>query len=118
MHLARGVLYWNIFQGQLVQGRAILQVPRDAPGQRSIILEYFSRPTGTRQSNTAGTTGCTWPEEYYIGIFFKANWYKAEQYCRYHGMHLARGVLYWNIFQGQLVQGRAILQVPRDAPGQ
>jgi len=28
-------------------------------------------------------------KEYYIGIFFKANWYKAEQYCRYHGMHLA-----------------------------
>merc|ERR1711902_467583 len=28
-------------------------------------------------------------KECYIGIFFKANWYKAEQYCRYHGMHLA-----------------------------
>jgi len=28
-------------------------------------------------------------KEYYIGIFFKANWYKAEQYCRFHGMHLA-----------------------------
>jgi len=28
-------------------------------------------------------------KKYYIGLFFKANWYKAEQYCRYHGMHLA-----------------------------
>jgi len=28
-------------------------------------------------------------KKYYLGIFFKANWYKAEQYCRYHGMHLA-----------------------------
>jgi len=28
-------------------------------------------------------------KEYYIGIFFKANWYKAEQYCRFHNMHLA-----------------------------
>jgi len=28
-------------------------------------------------------------KEYYIGIFFKANWYKAEQYCRFHDMHLA-----------------------------
>jgi len=25
----------------------------------------------------------------YLGIFFKANWYKSAQYCRYHGMHLA-----------------------------
>ena len=22
-------------------------------------------------------------------MLFQANWYKAEQYCRYHGMHLA-----------------------------
>jgi len=28
-------------------------------------------------------------KEYYIGIFFKANWYKAEQFCRFHNMHLA-----------------------------
>merc|ERR1712203_776925 len=28
-------------------------------------------------------------KKYYLGIFFKANWYKAEQYCRVHGMHLA-----------------------------
>jgi len=28
-------------------------------------------------------------KKYYLGIFFKANWYKANQYCRFHGMHLA-----------------------------
>merc|ERR1719356_571984 len=28
-------------------------------------------------------------KKYYIGLFFEANWYKAEQYCRFHGMHLA-----------------------------
>jgi len=28
-------------------------------------------------------------KNYYIGHFFKANWYKASQYCRYHGLQLA-----------------------------
>ncbi|XP_044737509.1 uncharacterized protein LOC123299247 isoform X2 [Chrysoperla carnea] len=28
-------------------------------------------------------------KRYYLGIFFKANWFRANQYCRYHGMHLA-----------------------------
>ncbi|XP_039283651.1 mannose-binding protein C-like [Nilaparvata lugens] len=28
-------------------------------------------------------------KRYYLGIFFRANWYRAAQYCRYHGMHLA-----------------------------
>ncbi|XP_045525361.1 C-type lectin domain family 4 member F-like isoform X2 [Pieris brassicae] len=28
-------------------------------------------------------------KRYYLGIFFKANWFKAQQYCRFHGMHLA-----------------------------
>jgi len=28
-------------------------------------------------------------KQYYLGIFFKANWFKAEQYCRMHGMYLA-----------------------------
>lgn len=26
---------------------------------------------------------------YYIETFFKANWYRAGQFCRYHNMHLA-----------------------------
>merc|ERR1712242_679879 len=28
-------------------------------------------------------------KRYYLGIFFKANWAKSAQYCRYHGLHLA-----------------------------
>merc|ERR1712001_636165 len=28
-------------------------------------------------------------KSYYLGIFFKANWARSAQYCRYHGMHLA-----------------------------
>jgi len=28
-------------------------------------------------------------KRYYLGIFFRANWFRASQYCRYHGMHLA-----------------------------
>jgi len=28
-------------------------------------------------------------KKYYIGLFFKANWFKAKQFCRYHGLHLA-----------------------------
>ncbi|XP_030749953.1 mannose-binding protein C-like [Sitophilus oryzae] len=28
-------------------------------------------------------------KRYYLGIFFKANYFKATQYCRFHGMHLA-----------------------------
>ncbi|KAJ2943657.1 hypothetical protein O0L34_g16769 [Tuta absoluta] len=31
----------------------------------------------------------TGEKRYYLGIFFKANWFKAQQYCRFHGMHLA-----------------------------
>ncbi|XP_046396795.1 C-type lectin 37Db isoform X2 [Ischnura elegans] len=28
-------------------------------------------------------------KRYYLGIFFKANWYKANRFCRFHGMQLA-----------------------------
>merc|ERR1711936_35096 len=40
----------------------------------------------TRFSMPLATLG---EKKYYLGIFFKANWYKAEQYCRFHGMPLA-----------------------------
>ncbi|XP_059089711.1 mannose-binding protein C-like isoform X3 [Tigriopus californicus] len=60
----------------------------------------------TRKSSSSGCTNCipeatglpnrwTMPlttlgsKQYYLGVFFKANWYKAQQYCRFHGMHLA-----------------------------
>lgn len=28
-------------------------------------------------------------KKYYLGMFFKANWFRSAQYCRFHGMHLA-----------------------------
>lgn len=28
-------------------------------------------------------------KRYYLGIFFKANYFRATQYCRFHGMHLS-----------------------------
>ncbi|XP_055707233.1 C-type mannose receptor 2 isoform X1 [Phlebotomus papatasi] len=28
-------------------------------------------------------------KRYYLGVFFRANWFRAAQYCRFHGMHLA-----------------------------
>jgi hypothetical protein len=49
---------------------------------------------GSSGSSGSGTSRWTMPlqrlgkKQYYLGIFFKANWYKAEQYCRFHGMHL------------------------------
>jgi len=43
-------------------------------------------PTKTRFSMPLTTLGI---KKYYLGIFFKANWSRAAQYCRYHGMHLA-----------------------------
>jgi len=53
------------------------------------------RGEGSDDSTGSGTSRWTMPlqrlgkKQYYLGIFFKANWYKAEQYCRFHGMHLA-----------------------------
>jgi len=60
----------------------------------------YKRPTRQVSPPVAGlTTGSREPynmplqklgaKQYYIGLFFKANWYKAEQFCRYHNMHLA-----------------------------
>jgi len=51
--------------------------PRQAPG---------SGEPGSQFSMPITKLG---EKKYYLGIFFKANWYKAEQYCRFHGMHLA-----------------------------
>merc|ERR1711936_504154 len=52
--------------------------PERSPGSRQERDGKFSMPLVTLDQ-----------KKYYIGLFFKANWYKAEQYCRYHGMHLA-----------------------------
>jgi len=43
-------------------------------------------PTKSRFTMPLTTLGV---KKYYLGIFFKANWARAAQYCRYHGMHLA-----------------------------
>lgn len=43
-------------------------------------------PTSSRFSLPLTTLGV---KKYYLGIFFKANWARSAQYCRYHGMHLA-----------------------------
>lgn len=52
--------------------------PRQAPQRIPKLSNQFSMPLTVLGK-----------KEYYLGIFFKANWYKAEQYCRFHGMHLA-----------------------------
>jgi len=52
--------------------------PRQAQHSIPISSNSFSMPTAALGK-----------KEYYLGIFFKANWFKAEQYCRFHGMHLA-----------------------------
>lgn len=52
--------------------------PRSAPKTISLSNSAFSMPLAALGE-----------KEYYLGIFFKANWFKAEQYCRFHGMHLA-----------------------------
>jgi len=44
------------------------------------------KPTKSKFSMPLTTLGV---KKYYIGIFFKANWARSAQYCRYHGMHLA-----------------------------
>ncbi|KAL7301824.1 C-type lectin 37Db-like [Trichogramma pretiosum] len=52
-------------------------------------------PNCAEESTLSGQMRWTMPllklgeKRYYLGIFFKANWYRAAQYCRYHGMHLA-----------------------------
>ncbi|XP_045766740.1 collectin-11 [Maniola jurtina] len=59
----------------------------------SIYSEECSSCSNTEDE--LGVTRWTMPllksgeKRYYLGIFFKANWFKAQQYCRFHGMHLA-----------------------------
>ncbi|XP_022830124.1 brevican core protein isoform X1 [Spodoptera litura] len=63
-------------------------------------FEADLEPSGYNQCSSCndddlGVTRWTMPllksgeKKYYLGIFFKANWFKAQQYCRFHGMHLA-----------------------------
>ena len=49
----KGVLYWNIFQGEDNLTFWILF--------SKILSCHLYRPTGTRLSSTAGSTTCTWP---------------------------------------------------------
>ncbi|KAF5299855.1 hypothetical protein FQA39_LY11392 [Lamprigera yunnana] len=45
-----------------------------------------STPTPTRWTMPLLKLG---DKRYYLGIFFKANYFRATQFCRFHGMHLA-----------------------------
>ncbi|XP_050675237.1 low affinity immunoglobulin epsilon Fc receptor-like isoform X2 [Leptidea sinapis] len=55
----------------------------------------YSEDCSSCGDDELGVTRWTMPllksgeKRYYLGIFFKANWFKAQQYCRFHGMHLA-----------------------------
>ncbi|XP_026499098.2 low affinity immunoglobulin epsilon Fc receptor isoform X1 [Vanessa tameamea] len=56
---------------------------------------YSEECSSCSSEDELGVTRWTMPllksgeKRYYLGIFFKANWFKAQQYCRFHGMHLA-----------------------------
>ncbi|XP_026738270.1 mannose-binding protein C-like [Trichoplusia ni] len=56
---------------------------------------YNTQECSSCNDDELGVTRWTMPllksgeKKYYLGIFFKANWFKAQQYCRFHGMHLA-----------------------------
>jgi len=52
-------------------------------------LRSVAPPPAALAAAPALPTAAVGGKQFYIGIFFKANWYRAEQYCRYHGMHLA-----------------------------
>ncbi|XP_041987360.1 uncharacterized protein LOC121739101 [Aricia agestis] len=58
-------------------------------------LESSYQCSSCSTEDELGVTRWTMPllksgeKRYYLGIFFKANWFKAQQYCRFHGMHLA-----------------------------
>jgi len=63
-----------------------LPFPGTEPNRRVRQVSQNIPTTSNKFSMPLTTLG---EKEYYLGIFFKANWYKAEQYCRFHGMHLA-----------------------------
>jgi len=51
--------------------------------------DTVNRQSSSRASKFSMPLRMLGEKKYYLGMFFKANWYKAEQYCRFHGMHLA-----------------------------
>ncbi|KAL4711449.1 hypothetical protein ACJJTC_005573 [Scirpophaga incertulas] len=59
------------------------------------INSIYSEDCSSCNESDLGVTRWTMPliksgeKRYYLGIFFKANWFKAQHYCRFHGMHLA-----------------------------
>ncbi|XP_047516805.1 C-type lectin domain family 4 member F-like isoform X2 [Pieris napi] len=59
------------------------------------IDSIYAEDCSSCSEDDLGVTRWTMPllksgeKRYYLGIFFKANWFKAQQYCRFHGMHLA-----------------------------
>jgi len=63
-----------------------LPFPGTEPNRGCVDCVGEGRATTSRFSMPLAKLG---EKKYYLGIFFKANWYKAEQYCRFHGMHLA-----------------------------
>jgi len=65
----------------------ILPFPGTEPSNRG--GEGASAMHGGRRSRFSMPLALIGEKKYYIGMFFKANWYKSSQYCRFHGMHLA-----------------------------
>lgn len=65
-----------------------LPFPGTEPGPR-VPRQAAGGPGVSAQAEPSIPTTRLGGKKYYMGIFFKANWYKAEQYCRFHGMHLA-----------------------------
>jgi len=67
-----------------------------------VVPTFVPAPLLQKKANSAGAGGATKGDsrfsmplahlgnkKYYLGMFFKANWFRSAQYCRFHGMHLA-----------------------------
>jgi hypothetical protein len=65
----------------------ILPFPGTEPNKRS--GSTLNGGNGGRKSKFSMPLALIGEKKYYIGMFFKANWFKSSQYCRFHGMHLA-----------------------------